>query len=457
MISEASSGSLVRPDRSRAGLAQSLSRLGEWILAAAFLATPMTSLRAGGSVTVGDVLLAIAALLAVVLLLLRPKLPVSSRWIWGGAALIALSILLVQAFPPANLQVVDDAFRGPAFTSSLTTGARLLVALIVLPVAVSIVVSRWSAVTVLANAFVLGVSISCGVALLDAYAGTSIQTSLAANPDQVTLFLAGQPARFVGLTGHPNLLSMTVVLSLPLVLGRMTSVRTLLLNLPLCVLFLVAVLLSGSRAGLVGIAAVVVLSLLLNPRIRAAALSFDPKVIAGYAAAFVVTVLLVFVVPIQAGAGDGPASGSGGIAGLDRLESDDVSSQTSDSIRRQYLEDSVGFIADRPLLGYGFQFIETSHNIYLQLLLSGGVLALVGYLFVVFGYLREAFSLRSKLTGGRLDLLVALVVSILTYLIMGLVAPDLIDRYVYLPAALVLSMAALSALRPDPESATSEA
>ena len=417
----------------------------------------MTSLRVGGSVTLGDLLLTVAALLAALLLLLRPRLPVRSRWIWGGGALIALSILLVQAIPPVSVQAVNDSFVGPAYTSSLTTGARLLVALIVLPVAVSIVISRWSAIPLLANAFVLGVTISCSVALLDAYAGTSVQTSLAANPDQVSGFLSGQPARFVGLTGHPNLLSMTIVLSLPLVLGRINSIRRLFLNMPLCVLFLVAILLSGSRAGLLGIAAVVLLSLAMNPRFRAVALSLEPKVLAAYAAGLAVTFLLVFVVPMHSVPdSEGQPSAGGGIAGLDRLNPDDQSSQTSDSVRRQYLEDSVDFIVDRPLLGYGFQFIETSHNIYLQLLLSGGILALVGYLFVTFGYLREAFLLRPRLSGGRLDLLIALTVSILTYLAMGLVSPDLIDRYLYLPAALVLSMAAMSASRVRSEVPSSE-
>jgi len=452
----------VSTERSRERLSRLISRGGEWILVAAFLATPMTSLRLGGSVTVGDILLTLASLLALLLLALRPRLPLSSPWIWSGGAILALSILVVQVFPPASVDALVTSFDGLSYGSSLTTGARLLIAAVVLPVVVSIIVTRWSAIDLLARAFILGVSVSCAAALIDAYAGTSIQTSLAANSDEVTGALISQPPRYVGLTGHPNILSLTVVLCLPLVLGRMTSVRGLLLNLPLCVLFLIAILLSGSRAGLIGIAMVVVLSLALNPRIRKVALSLNYRVLSGYAAGLAVALLLAFVVPVQAvpipgvpvsqsvpGSDDGEGSG-GGIAGFSRLDPGSSAAETSDSIRWQYIEESVDHILDRPLIGYGYEWIETSHNIYLQLLLSGGLLALIGYLLVIFGYLREIVALRRRVSGPRLDLLIALAVSILTYLVMGLVSPDLVDRYLYLPAALVLSMAVLVRSQPEP-------
>jgi len=442
----------VSRERSREKFSRLTSRGGEWILVAAFLATPMTSLRLGGSVTVGDILLTLASLLALLLLALRPRLPLSSPWIWSGGAILALSILVVQVFPPASVDALVTSFDGLTYGSSLTTGARLLIAAVVLPVVVSIIVTRWSAIDLLARAFILGVSVSCAAALIDAYAGTSIQTSLAANPDEVTGALISQPPRYVGLTGHPNILSLTVVLCLPLVLGRMTSVRGLLLNLPVCVLFLIAVLLSGSRAGLIGIAVVVVLSLALNPRIRKVALSLNYRVLSGYAAGLAVALLLAFVVPVSQsvpGSDDGEGSG-GGIAGFSRLDPGSSAAETSDSIRWQYIEESVDHILDRPLIGYGYEWIETSHNIYLQLLLSGGLLALIGYLLVIFGYLREIVALRRRVSGPRLDLLIALAVSILTYLVMGLVSPDLVDRYLYLPAALVLSMAALVRSQPEP-------
>ena len=415
----------------------------------------MTSLRVGGSVTVGDLLLGLVALIAALLLLLRPRIPIKSRWIWAGGGLLALSMLLVQVFPPASVEAVTETFSAFAYGSSLPAGMRLLVALLVLPVAISIVVSRWAAIPLLANAFVFGVAISSSVALLDAYLGTSIAVNLAANPDQVTGFAAGLPARFVGLTGHPNLLATTIVLAYPLVLSRMTSVRGLLSRLPVALLFLIALLLTGSRAGLLGTFLVVVLSLALNPRIRSVVLSLKPRVLTAYAVAMAVAVVMIFAIPVKTEPLPGaPATASvtGSIAGLDRINPDARSSQASDSIRRKYLEDSVDFIVDRPLLGYGFQWIETSHNIYLQLLLSGGVLALIGYLLVMFGYLREATWLRPRLSGSRLDLLIALAVSLLGYLlVMGMLTPDLLDRYLYLSAGLLLSMAALVRAVQDPD------
>ena len=524
MNSDDAPEALPRPDRGNDRLSERISRLGEWILAAAFFAAPMTSLRLGGSVTVGDLLLALSALLAAILLLLRPRLPFSSRWIWGGAGILALTVVLAQVFPPVSVEALAESFRRDTYGSSLSGGARLLIALVVLPAAVSIVVSRWSAIPLLMNAFIAGVAVSCGAAIVDAYAGTSIQTSLAANPEQVAGALSLQPPRYSGITGHPNILALTVVLALPFVVGRMTSVRRLLRGFPLGVLFLVAILLTGSRGGLLGYAFVLVLSLALNPRVRSVALSLDLRVLGSYAAGLAVTALLVFAVPIQsvprpyeapepetgkaqAGAGkrgqdkdrggqggvnssrgddgarpSGAASGQetggagqgnkqsrrdrgedeksdrvgGEIAGINRIDPGGFSAQFSDAIRRQYIDDSLEYIRDRPFVGYGFEWIEVSHNIYLQLLLSGGLFALIGYLLVMAGYLREAIRLRSRLSGLRLDLLTAASVSIITYLVLGLVLPDIVDRYLYLPVALVLSMSALARSSPDPESPTSD-
>jgi O-antigen ligase len=230
----------------------------------------------------------------------------------------------------------------------------------------------------------------------------------------------------------------------------MTSVKRLLLNAPLVVLFLIAILVSGSRAGLVGFAVVVVLSLALNPRVRSVALSLDLRVVGAYFAGLAVVVLLAFVVPVQQVLVPGiPADeqrqlGGGSAAGFDRIDPGAVGSRESDSIRRQYIDNSIEFIRDRPAVGYGFQWIETSHNIYLQLLISGGVLALIGFLLVIFGYLREAWRIRSTVSGPWLDLLTACVVSVLAYLVMGLVSPDIVDRYVYVSAALILAMAVLT-------------
>ena len=429
----------------------------KWLLLAIFFAAPLATLRVGGGITFADAFLLLAGLLAVCRLIARRRFPVSAPWIWWGAAILVFSMVLGQLIPPATVEPLEMAFSRTVDAPSVLTSAQLLLALVALPIIVCIVVDCWSTIPALATAFIAGVSASCSVALLDAYLGTSLQISLATDEALATSFLDSAPTRYLGLTVHPNHLAFTVVLALPLVLAKMTSVRRLLLGLPVCVLFMVAVLLSGSRMGLIGVAFVVFASLALNPRIRSVALTLRPGVLTGYLAALVVTVLLAFFVPIQgpplgqvpAGV-DSPAgvnspAEADSPAGLSRLGPGDSSAEESDAIRRQYLEDSVSFIADRPLVGYGYQWVEASHNVYLQFLVAGGVIALAGFLIVMAGYFRQILELRGRISGSMLDLLVGSGISLAALLLMGMTSNLVVERFIYLPVLLVMAMAALVA------------
>lgn len=404
---------------------------------------PMTSLRPAGGLSYGDLALAAAFALAFALVLLRRRLPPVPRWLWVGGALLLASIVIVEVFPPDSVADLFGSFMDPPYGSSVGPGLRLLVALVAVPIVIATLVERWSAIGLLVKAFIFGVSVSCAAAVLDAYAGTSIQASFAVNREEVEAFLSYQQARYVGLTGHPNTLSMTAVIASPLVLARMADPRRFPAWMAVFVLLLVAVLLTGSRSGLVGMVLVAAGSLALNPALRATLVSRDRRVVAGLAAGVLVTVALIFVVPIQdhstvdSGQSSGPAA-------VSRLNPSESSAEESNTIRRQYFEDSVTYISRRPVPGYGFEWIETSHNIYLQLLLSGGLLALAAFLLIYLGYLREAVRIRSRVPQASQADLLGLTVSLLAFLVMGLVSTDLLDRYLYFPAGLVLAMSFMS-------------
>lgn len=444
--SEAGAGEMPPgPDMDRDGFGATVAGIGKWVLAAAFLAAPLTTLRPAGGLTVGDILLALAMVLALVLVVSRRRLPAVPALLWAGGITLLVSIVVVQIFPPSSLEEFARAFKPPNYGSSFSPGIRLIVALIVIPVAVSFIINRWSTISLLVNAWVLGALISCAVAFLDAYLGLGIQTSLADNSREVARFFVFEPPRYVGLAVHPNSLGITAVLASPLLLARMIDPRRVMVGIPLYLVLFFGVLLSGSRSALLGIILAGIVTVVLSPRVRGAIFSRDLRVNLTLAAALVVTLVLVFVVPTQpqSEGGKGGVTGIGGTSTLDRLDPGGVSAQQSDDIRWRYTKRSVEFILDRPVPGYGFQWIETSHNIYLQLLLSGGLLALIGFLLVVSGYLKVWMTLRSRIPEALEDIRLGLFISLLMFLAMGLVSPDLLDRYLYLPAALVLALAAL--------------
>ena len=431
-------------------LSYRIAGAGEWALFAAFLLTPLTTLRPGTSITFGDCLLALVLAIAVVLVVLRRRLPVALRWVWIGTALLFVSIATVEVFPPVSLEALIETFSGTPYGSSIAGAARLMAALVVFPVAVATVVQRWVTIGLLVNAWIVGVSISCGVAVIDAAAGTGLQASLANNPSLVSDFLGLEPARYVGLSVHPTSFSVSVAMASPLVLGKMTDSGRVLRFSPLFLLFAFGVILSGSRGGLVGMALAIVLTIALNSDVRHAIFSKRPTVLLIIVAELAAcTALLLLGTPrpdpvIQPTPGTSKArAGADGNGNVSRIDPFGDSAQVSNAEREKLVEESLDYVAERPVPGYGFQWIEASHSIYLQLLLSGGLIALLGYVLVIGGYFREGIRLRSRVPGYLRGVDVSLMISMAVFLVMGLFQTDLLDRYLYLPVALILSMSAL--------------
>ena len=608
------------------GLSARLTDAGEWVLLAAFLLTPLTTLRPVTNLTFGDCLLVLILAIAVALVILRRRVPVVPRWVWAGSALLFLSIAAVEIFPPLSLEALDETFSGTPYASSLAGATRLMVALVVFPVAIAVVVQRWATIGRLVNAWIIGVSLSCGVALVDAVLGLGLQLSLANNPGEVNSFLGIERERYVGLSVHPTSFSVSVAMVSPLVLGKMTDRGRVLRFFPLFVLLVCGVILSGSRGGLVGIALATVLTIALNSDVRHAIFPKAPKVMLAMTAGLATAAALLVLGPLQSTSENVVQPGSGATidarVGKDRnwvrnpnlaadssdwasfgetaevsrirldgtpgrhdrwvlktvtkgntdaeghtvvtevevpgtytaslnvlarpgviyelrlqqydnrgevsrasstrftgtgrwqkprtklrfgpngpftvlnlltvkwpqattflsysarvlrsgkppqnpspAKSDDedivdaapsegsdpftrfnpfgTSVQSSNSERVKYLEDSLKYIAQRPVPGYGFQWIEVSHNIFLQLVLSGGLVALLGYVLVIAGYFREGIRLRSRVSQQLAGIDLSLMISLAAFLVMGLVQTDLLDRYLYLPVALILSISSL--------------
>ncbi|MGA7434550.1 MAG: O-antigen ligase family protein [Solirubrobacterales bacterium] len=412
-----------------------------WILAAAFFFMPLNALRLTGGLAYGDIFAVLAFGVAALLLLTKarplPKLPV---WLWAGGMLLVLSMLIVQMFPPDSLEPLNISFPDFVNETSASTGVKLLGALIVIPLVVAIVVDSWKAVGMLINAWLAGVTVSCAVALSDAYLGTGLQLGLAFDQEMSRGFIELlDPARHFGLTVHPNALTLTAMLSIPLLLAKMTDPRRLMIFFPVLLLLLLGIVLSGSRIGVVGFALGLVLTLAVNPEFRKTVFTWDPRVALTLVVGFLVSMLLLFVVPLHSFSLD-ETQKNDGPAGVSRVSPDDSTAQESDALRRQYFEDSVEYIKERPLVGYGFQWSEASHNIYLQMPLAGGILALVGFLTVMLGYLRQGWVLRDRVPAPVRGICLALGISVAVYLVTGVLGNGVLSRYLYLAPALLLSI-----------------
>jgi hypothetical protein len=457
--------------KDRATIDNRLTTAGEWLLAGAFFALPLNSLRPVGSVSYGDLFLVAAVAVAFALILLRRRLPQVPWWLWGGAAAVAVSAVVSLVFEPASVRDLEASFANTPDGSPLVECAKLLIGAAVLPVAAATIVRRAGAVNLLVTAWIAGVSLSAVSAVLDAYAGTDIQLALAYDIASVAGFFVIEPARSIGLTVHSNALSLTAVMAAPMLLSRMTSLRNTLIYYPLFLLVLVAVLLSGARAGLIGLAIAVGLTVLLSAGLRRSfrqwrvaltlvvglaavaglvfGLSVKPSSRAAeyYAeqSAWTTPVLLASTTPaeaVEAEPDEPPTIGRFG---------DSESAAESDRERRQMLEDSIEYISERPLTGYGFRWIESSHNIYLQLLISGGILALIGYLAMVVGYLRLGFRLWDRVPVELAGTASAAFASFALMLMTGLVGNGIVDRYLYLPVALLFAMSFMATRTDEPE------
>ena len=97
-----------------------------------------------------------------------------------------------------------------------------------------------------------------------------------------------------------------------------------------------------------------------------------------------------------------------------------------------------------PVIGHGFEYARQAHNIALQLLASGGFAALIGYYLVTLGYLREGIRV-SQLKVRELGLdLVGVTVAFAVFLIAGVVSNTIFERYLYVPAGIIMAAAMLS-------------
>lgn len=444
-----------------AWIAKLTARAGSLLLVLTFFTLPLNTLRPGG-VAIGDYFVFALVVLAPVWLLFRgcPK-DFIPKWMGISALFFVLSLGLVVVFPH---EFTPDLYRrltevNEPYSSSVVVWARIIFALLLFPLVVALMLRSWDTVKLVAGAWVLGVALSALVAFVDVALGTEIQRSLSYDAAAIHGFLDadqyGQSVRQVGLTDHPNTLGLTAAMAFPMAFVLMGSRLQLLVFAPAALMLVAAVFLSGSRSALLGVVvSVIALCWLFRERLlvhirgenhgrRRLAL----KIVAAVALLAMVPAALFAVAYVR----DSGIS-LGGSATFERLDGDSAASQISNDERSQSMSASLDAIAEYPLVGSGFVWVETPHNIVLAMLMSGGVLALVAFIWALGGYLKDGFHARSLAEGRALTLMNGILASSLAMSVMLLLVNQTFNRYLYLPMGLILAGRLLVKTRQSPGS-----
>lgn len=382
-----------------------LNMVMTWL--AIFFST-LIGVRVGANATLGDTFFVLAGLL------LLARYVHDRTWTVLFPGWLALSALIL------SVSVFLSSFWSTDPAGDVVAGSRFVITLSLVPVLLAGSIHRERAIRVAAGLFVLSAVVNASVGFLDFFGVSSFGSAVTGLPAGLN--------RSSGLTLHPNHLGKVCAMAIPigivLASTASTPLRKLLHVGAIGVLGL-GILVSGSRAAiLASVLGVAALFALIPAMRRYAFLSF---LVGG---AIVVGVLLR--APEEAALD----------VGLERLVQGGSTVDQSNAFRlAQYGEAAADFYS-RPLTGHGFGLVREAHNIYLQLLQAGGLLALSG--FVVFSTVIIRIGVRltrdwSAAATSRV-LAAGLLASALGWLIGGLVDTPLYDRYLYVPAGLILAL-----------------
>ena len=163
---------------------------------------------------------------------------------------------LVLAAALVSVSVVAQALAGSDLGADVVPGVFLIVAMAGTPLLLSGAAHRPAFRDVLVAAWLLGSGLACAVALLDASGLTAIGPTLTGS---------AWDGRYAGLTVHPNHLGLVAVMAFPVAVWWLNSRparRTRVVGAALAGLLVLGVLVSGSRAALISLLVVGVISLL---------------------------------------------------------------------------------------------------------------------------------------------------------------------------------------------------
>jgi O-antigen ligase len=392
-----------------------LHRLAFACLALSIPLVTLNALRVSGSLSWGDPFLVLAGAF------------VGLRYLGGGLPRRAIPSWLPISAAAILLAGLIAAFRGDV-AANMLPAAEFAGTLLGLPLVAAVLIDTPGRLERTVGWWLLAASLSAivGAADLAAHLGIGLRLTGADYVDYTH--------RATGLTLQPNHLGLISAMALPVALVR--AIRPIasggglgykLRNLGYVLALALGILVSGSRAGLLAVVvALVALPLLQTQRHRVGRLVAVPLV--------VVALLAVVVLDASVASSLGVITGS-------RLSGSAAGTSASNDYRITAYATALRQFADDPLVGQGFSVARVAHDIYFQLLQAGGIVALAGFVLFFVGLFRARREVdRRAVRVPGSDLAVALNASLIVWLVNGTLQNELYDRYLYIPAGLLLAL-----------------
>lgn len=356
--------------------------LGLFLLA--IFTSPMDATRVGPIGAMADVLLLAASTLALARFLLRGRPVPAGRYVpvVAAAALLALAGAI-------------GTFNSTAQAESFINLMRFIVTTMLMPLAVASLAPRRAEVRRMAWAYVLGCTAS------------SLVSFTAMNP------VVGRSA---GLSSHPNVLGISVAFALALLAGLVdrTSVRQRWYGAACAIVLLGGLSRSGSRAAVIALLVGLGAYLAITHRYRAAW--------------YLLTIVVIGASVILAG-----FVGLPGDSALGRITQASVGTRESNEARAVLAAVVIERVDSHPIMGSGFGNATEAHNIYIQIVDIGGLLAIAGFVALTTSILRSGWA------GRRDPMVVGPLAMYIGYLTSGIVANSLWDRWLWFPIVIGLA------------------
>ncbi len=395
-----------------------------WISVAILVLTiQWNGIRVGGG-AFGDVFMVLAFAALIVHLVLEKRWLAIPPWLLLAGIGYALAALLSVIFPPSaalqNRAVVqqESLLTVPGLLpprSDISFLIKFELSAMVTPLLVAAAGCTAARCRRLLDLWTIGAFVNASVAVAD-YTGVA--------------HVAPYPIvahRSSGLTIHPNYLALGAIMAIPsamIWIGR--SRRLTWAGVIVLLTLLGGVYASGSRAGAVAALFAVAATGLAVPRFRHMIVPLLPIAAMALVAVLTFTKLGSSIIhQLRLGASNTSAAGSNAQRGMDAHV-------------------AVAQITARPLEGVGFSVIQDAHDIYLQLLAAGGLVALAAFaafLGGLFGAVRAAWA------GTQRDELVATAVAVVVWLANGVFDNQLADKYLYIVPGLLIALSFVARAR----------
>jgi O-antigen ligase len=372
-----------------------------------------------------DYLLALSLLITVPMVVVA-RLPIAVPfWIYVPNFVITVCLLARQFDPtPYSWRSLRIEIQGDN-PDSLKKALIWLAALYVVPFAVitAAAIER-RVVEWVMGAYVIGVVSSCGVAMTDTLGLTHIAASLTHIQQIVNPMDYQWGERKAGLADHPNMFGMVCVISLPIVIYFIGRKRWTWVFGAAFIAVYAGLLISGSRGAQAISLLTVLVSVLCLPNKRTATRTLSVSI------SFMVVAGILLLSTVLSGYRRWFLRFAGG--------GTEYESQRSNETRIGLLEQAWSDFRRYPIFGAGLRHISEAHNIFLQLLAAGGVVLAAGMVAYIFFILRDCW----QLSRGGIVFARFLMISIASWLLLGMVQNEIVDRELYFTIGCVAALIA---------------